>query len=228
MQEPPLRALLIESSAVARTAIQFQLEQLGYSVEAAGGDTELSAIIERPKFDLLLIDAQMDAEVGCSSFPAFRESVPTIVLLSELDPPEARMRFKNYLVKPFQREALAKALAAVRMKDAPASLVQADDLLTRLGGNREVLKQMAELLRKQADAWRAEIRTALAQRNGEALRRLAHQAKGSLANLSAPQAAAAAQQLEDIASQGQWEGADAALSKLELMAEQVARELAAM
>jgi CheY-like chemotaxis protein/HPt (histidine-containing phosphotransfer) domain-containing protein len=228
MEAPPLRVLLIESSAVARTAIRLLLQQLGHDVEAAGTEPELRVIAARATFDVLLVDAQWIAEPSLGSLDSLREQTPTIVLLSELDPVESRSQFETVLVKPFTRPQLAEALFATRAPDAQIPLVHKEDLLARLGGNRSVLAQMTELLKQQADAHHAGMRAAIAQRDGETLRRLAHQANGSLANLAAPTAAIAARELEDIARHCEWDRAEEAILKFEAAMNQVARELAAM
>ena len=228
MEAPPLHVLLVESSAVARAAIRFQLEQLGHSVEAAGNQTELLAIAKREIVDVALVDAQFIGAPELQSFGPLQEQIPVIGLLSELDPSDFRTRFRAVLVKPFTRQQLTGALAAAGTVKKHSPLVQKEDLLARLGGKRDVLAQMKALLRKQADTLQTEMRTALTHRDSESLRRLAHQAKGSLANLAAPEAAAAAQELEDIVRDGQWERAEESLSTLEACVEQVTRELAAM
>jgi CheY-like chemotaxis protein len=224
MEAPPLHVLLIESSAGARTAIRFQLEQLGHTVEAAGSAAELQPLADGTAFNVVLVDANSD-------LPALRpvqERSAMIGLLSQLDPADVRTRFKTVLVKPFTQQQLADALSAVQIPDEQTPLVQRADLLARLGGNRDVLPQMTELLQKQAESWRAEMGSAVAQRDGEMLRRLAHQAKGTLANLAAPPAAVAAQEVEELARAGQWERAEDGIAKFEAAVEQVVRELAAM
>jgi HPt (histidine-containing phosphotransfer) domain-containing protein len=225
MEAPPLHVLLVESSAVARTAIRFQLEQLGHFVETTGNKTELLALANRGTFDVALVDAQFIGDPVSQSFVSLEEQLPVLGIFSELDPADIRARLSAVLVKPFTGQQLAGALSAVRNQPP---LVQKEDLLPRLGGKREVLAQMNALLQEQASAWNTEMGAALARRDGEALRRLAHQAKGALANLAAPRAAAAAQQLEDIARHGRWERAEESLSKFEAVADQVIRELAAM
>jgi CheY-like chemotaxis protein/HPt (histidine-containing phosphotransfer) domain-containing protein len=227
VQEPPLQILLVEGSAVARTAICFQLKQLGHSVQRAADASELQNL-DRAAFDVFLIDARLDSDASMPSIRPLQERTPTIGLLSELDSDEMRAKFKTVLVKPFSRQQLAQALFEVREQVAQTPLVLKDDLLARLGGNRNVLQQVTELLRTQAVAWSTEMRSAAIHGDGEALRRMAHQAKGALANLAAPRAAAAAQELEAIARNGQWECAEQAVSRLETAIEQVTQELTAM
>ena len=222
-----MHALLLESSAVPRTATRFLIEQLGHTAEVAASEPELRALVGRRTFDVILIDAHLSADT-VEQFDRLLKQIPTIGLLSELDSAEMRYRFKSILVKPVTRQELAEALSEVQAHNAATSLMQKQVLLARLGRNRDVLAQMTALLRKQASTWHTDMRSAIEQCDDEALHRVAHQAKGALANLAALQAATAAQELEEIARNGQWERAEEAVTRLEAMVEQVVQELAAM
>ncbi|HEV3142772.1 MAG TPA: Hpt domain-containing protein [Gemmataceae bacterium] len=158
-----------------------------------------------------------------------RKRLPTIGLLSEIDDSDIGACFETVLVKPFTREQLALALAAVlKSVTESATLIRNDELLARIGGNKQLLRQMSDLLAKQAETWRVQISTAVEQSDSAALQRTAHQAKGALANFAAPLAASAAQDLEEIARAGRWEQASETVSRLDLLIRQLVQELAAM
>jgi HPt (histidine-containing phosphotransfer) domain-containing protein/CheY-like chemotaxis protein len=227
MKEPPLPVLLAESNPVVRQAIVSQLQHLGHSAQLANSAAELRAMVDRANFAFLLIDAAIveDAEY----LRALRRRIPTIGLLSELDPASAGIEFRAVLVRPFSCQRLAEALASIRTGIGETEpLIQKEELLARLGGNRQLLPQMLDMLRKQAEVWREEMRATITLRDGEALARFAHQAKGALANFAAAQPAAAAKELEESARAGQWERADEGVSGLVLLIDRMIQELAAM
>jgi HPt (histidine-containing phosphotransfer) domain-containing protein len=68
--------------------------------------------------------------------------------------------------------------------------------LTRVEGDRNLLRQLAMLFLDGSAQLLANVRMAVVQRDGQALQRAAHALKGALANLSAPAATSAALRLE--------------------------------
>jgi len=97
--------------------------------------------------------------------------------------------------------------------------------MARLGGSRSALASLAPIIAQSAAAWEAEISAALAANDADRLRRAAHQAKGALATLAAPQAVEFAKALEDLARAGDLAAAPAAITALK---EETARAQAAV
>src|SRR5262245_53509311 len=181
MKEPPLHVLLAESSRVAQAAIQFQLQQLGQFVSVANHGPEMQSLSDQSPFDTYFIDVRMINELEAEFLERIFARSAVIGIRSELDPVEAGDRFRTKLVKPFSRRELASALAEVpRRANKLPSIIRKEELLARVGGNRELLRQMADLFQTQANLWQKQMRKALEQRNSDELGRIAHQAKGSL------------------------------------------------
>ena len=227
MQDSPKHILLAENNCVARSAICFLLKQLGHYVALADHVAALRTLIEHSSFAAILIDVKMIESQPADSLCWLPEKAYIVGLRSELDYPEAGNEFHANLMKPVSRQQLARALAEIRRRvNSLPPLIAKEELLARVGGNRELLRQMVDLFRTQADQWRAQMRAAVEQRNSEELYRIAHQAKGSLANFSAPQAVFAAHKIQEIAHVGQWVQIAEAVGKLEALILRVSRELA--
>jgi two-component system, sensor histidine kinase and response regulator len=91
----------------------------------------------------------------------------------------------------------------------------AEELLDRVGGDREFLGELVELFVGSYPEHLAAIRRAMLQCDAAALERSAHSLKGSVANFAAPRAVDAALQLELVAAGGDLAGAGEALDELE-------------
>jgi HPt (histidine-containing phosphotransfer) domain-containing protein len=73
------------------------------------------------------------------------------------------------------------------------------DVLDRLGGDREILTEVAAIFRHTAPDLTGEMRAALDRRDAPALRRAAHTLKGAAGNLSAKRLSAVALEIESAA-----------------------------
>lgn len=113
------------------------------------------------------------------------------------------------------------------MTPEPTSLpiLDAEQLLARLGHSREVLAQMAQILIQSVPNWQAELEASLAAGDSERLRRAAHQVKGAMMTFAAPRAADAAKRLEELGKTAQLhnarETATQLLANIELVVAEV-------
>ena len=146
----------------------------------------------------------------------------------------------EYLAKPFRLETLRIAIEQVApgasrglaadpernqaragLEHGPAGdaaagpCVDEAALLSRVGGNRDVLKSVSALFLVQGPALLAEMRSVLDGQDATALERLAHTFKGTVATLAAHRAAAAAARVERLARERDLVAADAACSALD-------------
>jgi signal transduction histidine kinase len=88
-------------------------------------------------------------------------------------------------------------------------------LLERLGGDAELVREVAELYFHESPRLLGAARAALAGGDAAALARAAHSLKGTLATLAAPRASAAARRLEELGARGDLAAAADALPELE-------------
>ncbi len=87
--------------------------------------------------------------------------------------------------------------------------------LGRVGGDEELLKEIAEIFLEQCPDALSEVRDAIEAQNPEALQHAAHSLKGSVGNFGAQAAVEAAYRLEMMGRQGNFSGSGDALSELE-------------
>ncbi len=100
--------------------------------------------------------------------------------------------------------------------------------LSRVGGDTELLKEIAVLFLETYPEVLEEIRVAAEQGNAQMLERSAHGLKGSVANFGAAAAVEAARQLEAMGRMQQLDEATQGLRNLELALAALRPELEAM
>lgn len=104
--------------------------------------------------------------------------------------------------------------APSRAKTDPTPF-QLEMALERLGGDRQLLAEMAELFLRDCDAYRLQIQQAVANGDRQALLMAAHTLKGSASNFAAAPTCATAMALEKMAREGNSSNASLLLHELE-------------
>jgi len=107
----------------------------------------------------------------------------------------------------------------------PTMLFDRTIALERIGGDEELLKEIAGIFLAEYPALIQDIRIALAKSDPEALERSAHSLKGSVANFEARPAVEAALKLEAMGRAGKLDRAQAALTELEAILDALQPEL---
>jgi HPt (histidine-containing phosphotransfer) domain-containing protein len=107
----------------------------------------------------------------------------------------------------------------------PTMLFDRATALERIGGDEELLKEIAGIFLLEFPALIQDIHNALANGDPDALERSAHSLKGSVANFEARPAVEAAMKLEALGRAGRLDSAEAALSELEAILEALQPEL---
>lgn len=100
--------------------------------------------------------------------------------------------------------------------------------LSRVGGDSELLQEMAQLFLEECPSQMEAIREAVGQRDPKAIERSAHSLKGSVGNFGAEAALNAALSLEMLGRAGNLDGVEAALSALESAIYQLQPEMASL
>ena len=141
----------------------------------------------------------------------------------------------GYLAKPIRPQELDEVLDAhVPRGRAAASpprfptadnLVDTEDLLARVDGDRIFLSELVEIFRADYPKQVKAARTALGKRDAIGVKRAGHTLRGALANLGARNACSMAEALEIIGGSGDFALVESALIELEDEMGQVAAAL---
>ncbi len=99
---------------------------------------------------------------------------------------------------------------------SPQRVINEEELLDRLDGDRELLTELACLFVEEIPSMLNPIRAAVRDQNAAQLKRAAHALKGAVGNLSAYPTYRAALKLEIIGSENKFEEAEGALFALEV------------
>lgn len=97
--------------------------------------------------------------------------------------------------------------------------------LSRVGGDAELLQEMAQLFLEECPSQLESVRAAVRARDAKALERSAHSLKGSVGNFGAAAAHQAALTLEMLGRRGELEHIEPALQKLESAFRQLQPEM---
>jgi signal transduction histidine kinase/DNA-binding NarL/FixJ family response regulator len=193
------------------------------------GQNALTALASGPPFDVVLMDVQMPDMDGLQAVAALRRQeassgrrVPVIAVTAHAMQGDRERclaaGMDGYVTKPISGATLARAIAAAlgrpsavpSVEDQPQSpgpvakagadaALDAPALLRRLGGNRALLAQVVQLFRTDGTRRMSELAEAAGCQDWARLRREAHTLKGTLSNLCANGAYAAALRLEKLA-----------------------------
>jgi len=238
LPERRLRVLLAEDNPVNQRLAASLLERRGHKVTIAANGREAVDAVAQTKFDIVLMDVQMPEMGGFEATAAIRAVERTtgvrlpIVAMTAHAMKGDRDRclaagMDEYLTKPLDSKLLCgtvERLAGVRTSAAaidaaaaprsPAVVDVPDQVLARVGGDRQLLAEISRLFLDDAPRHLEKIRAALDAHDGEALRRAAHGLKGAAANFDADGVVHAARTLEEIGRTARFDGADASWREL--------------
>lgn len=96
----------------------------------------------------------------------------------------------------------------------PEEVVDFDEALSRVAGDEEMLRELAEIFLEESPDWLANIEASIADGEPEGVFRAAHDIKGSTEVFRAESAVQAAKQLEKMGRNGDLEDADEAFGAL--------------
>ena len=116
------RVLVVDDDAELRTLLQRYLSSNGYDVRVATDTSGISRMLDRERYDLIVLDLMMPGEDGLSACRRLRadgENIPIIILTAKGDPIDRiigiEMGADDYLAKPFEpRELLARIGAILK------------------------------------------------------------------------------------------------------------------
>ena len=158
----------------------------------------------------------------------------------------------DYITKPLKKEELFEALARAATRragrprpggspadgdpieeapvaaKAPGEELDFDSAITRVGGDMDLFREIAEVFLDDCPNQLARIESAIEKGDAEALRSSAHSLKGAVSNFGADAARESALQLEEIGKEGRLEGAAVVHDELVKKVEQLVTALRAL
>jgi PAS domain S-box-containing protein len=232
-----LRILLVEDNAINQILAQRLVQMRGDQIVVAGNGREALAALDREKFDLILMDVQMPEMSGIEVTQAIREiekktggHVPIIATTASAMKEDREhclaAGMDAYISKPIERDLFFNTIAALTGDSSERGRAQTDiqpfdpvfdvaAALDSLGGDSELLREVAGIFLSQTPKHMEKIRKAVSERDAKLLDRGAHALKGSAANLLAQGVVGAASKLEEIGRGGSVDGAKDAFATLE-------------
>jgi two-component system, sensor histidine kinase and response regulator len=239
----PMRILLVEDNMVNQRVALGLLNRRGHTVTVAGNGREALDMLERQRFDVVLMDLQMPLMGGLEAAREIRRREEKtgghlrIVAMTAHAMTGDRDRclsggMDGYVSKPINPQILFSAIeqgAGQATADRPtAPGVKTFDrqaLLSRVAGDEELMGDVIRLFLEECPRQLAAIRQAVAQRNPGAVRTTAHALKGAAGNLGANGLFEAAGVLERVGAQSRMQAAEAGWRRLSAEAANVIEAL---
>jgi CheY-like chemotaxis protein len=210
-----MRILFADDQNDIRLLTKQQLEKRGHRVVAVANGVEALRAFQQQPFDAVLLDEQMPGMTGTEVVRAIREKQKEPVVAIALtgftsDADTQRLLaagFDSVLGKPFRIQMLDSVLQAASGKKGPqaassnsdlAAQTPEMDLLSRVGGDEQLLQRMARTFLKELPSRLAKIQKSIEQKKSHDLASLAHAFKGTLSIFGADQAAALCKQLQEF------------------------------
>ena len=233
-----LRILLAEDNPVNQLLASRLLEKQGHAVVTVGNGRAAVERLEKESFNLILMDIQMPEVDGFEATATIRNKeaatgthVPIIAMTAHaLEGDRERCLaagMDGYIAKPIQVEDLIDIIEKLASSPAVAEVattakgrgqepIDTPSALARVGGNMELLKEMASLFLKGLPELLTNLQDAIMAGNAHAIERAAHKLKGSVGNFSAQPAFEAALKLEVLGRDGSLSKAEPAYAELKM------------
>ena len=233
------RVLLVEDNSVNQRVASRLLAKLGYTVELASSGREAIDLIASRSYDAVLMDCAMPDLDGYQTTVLIREGelasgrhLPIIALTADATT-NAHKRclavgMDDFLAKPVTSAALDKVLRqwiVTKSAATPREALDLDQLLGRLGNDRNLLAELAQIFLNECPRMLEALRLAAAQGDPAAIERAAHTLKGAISNFSTGPAWAEAAALERAARDRQVGNPDDGLNRLEISLQPLCSEL---
>lgn len=214
-----MRILFADDQTEIRLLTAQQLEKKGHRVVAVENGVEALRAFERQPFDIVLLDEEMPGLTGTEVLAAIRagesQGAHSVVIAltghnSEADKDRlVAAGFDSVLGKPFHMDMLESILAVFNRSETdsdapvnPPSITTRSseiDLLTRVGGDEQLLRRMARTFLQDLPPRLAKLQKSIQQKRADDLVLLAHAFKGTLGIFGAEKAAALCKELQGLA-----------------------------
>ena len=237
----PVHCLLAEDNPVNQRLFLAMLSRAGIHASLARTGMEAVKMVASNHFDLVIMDVQMPEMDGLEAAAAIRRAeqqtgrhVPIIAMTAHAMPGDRDLCFAAgmdaYLSKPVRMDALLDEIHTLLSQmppsvtmgvaaPSPLSSMPTIDYalaLDRVGGDRELLGELASLFIDEYPKLLAECVAGFENHDLEAVSGAAHQLKGLLAQFGSEQGRQLAMALESAAKSGDPSAAKSSLDSLSL------------
>ncbi|HUK31222.1 MAG TPA: response regulator, partial [Candidatus Acidoferrum sp.] len=236
MDRPPTgktrRFLLAEDNPVNQQLVVKLLERQGHSVVLANNGREVLDALEKAggnMFDVVLMDIQMPEMDGMEATEEIRlreqktgAHIPIVAMTAHAMKGDRErclaIGMDGYVSKPISLPILTAEIDRVlfvllEKEQSPA--INLNELLTRLGGNDDLMSELAQLFLDDAPRMIREIHVAQTKGDAVALEHGAHALKGSASTIGANSLASSARKIEMQARTKHLEGIGEFCSQLD-------------
>ncbi|MFP5213702.1 MAG: response regulator [Acidobacteriota bacterium] len=222
-KRPPLRklrVLLAEDTEVNQMVAVGMLKKRGYSVMVAENGREALELLEKQAFDLVLMDVQMPIMDGLEATRTIRNmglsDLPIIAMTAHAMKSHRDLctdaGMNGYLAKPISREELYAAIDRCTgghteeepdtegdgAFEADPAVLNFNEALSRIGGDRELLREALGVFIKDGCERIEAIEAAVERGDWDTVKKTAHRLKGGAGAISATKVMEAARTLETM------------------------------
>lgn len=221
-----LRIMVADDNHINQKVITSLLNKMGHRADVVGSGKEALEAFKLVPYDMLLMDVQMPEIDGfevCRQIRALEAKkgrhTPIIAVTAHARKEDREKclaaGMDDYVPKPIKprdlKAAIARRIAGTKMiptiNASDESSTQADvfnfsEALSLVGGNRELLCEVARIFLDQYPKVLEEIRQAMTRSDYQLLGETAHTLASSVGQLAGQRAFAAAKRLEQLSSEG--------------------------
>jgi PAS domain S-box-containing protein len=242
-----LHVLLAEDNQVNQLLATRIFKKLGHHVTVVSNGREAVSAVQAGQFDLVAMDVQMPEMDGLNATAAIRACekaagthVPIMAMTAHAMKGDRERclaaGMDGYTSKPIRigelEHAITQVVSLSKSAEPPVpeetrgdGFIDRAALLAGVDGNRRLLRDLVRLFLADYPQGLAEIKEAIRRGDAAALRIAAHTLKGSVGNFAARKAFAAAQLLEIMGRDGDFDKAGEACKALESELAHVTEEL---
>ncbi len=220
-----MRVLVAEDNSINQMLAERILQKSGHEITlVSNGREALAAATQDESFDVILMDVQMPEMDGLEATAAIREwernagrHTPIVAMTAHAMAGDRERCLEGgmdgYVSKPIRPGDIEKAIADA--VPGHTDVIDRATLLEGLGGDEELLREMAQLFVSDSARMMKEIREAAERGDAAGLHRAAHALKGAIGNFGAKTAFELAQKLENMGRERDLRGADKACASLQ-------------
>jgi CheY-like chemotaxis protein/HPt (histidine-containing phosphotransfer) domain-containing protein len=233
--ESVLEILLVEDNRLNQKLAQCVLRKHGHSVTVAENGAAALVLLERSRFDVVLMDVQMPHMDGIAATAAIRareakgeaRRLPIIAMTACAMAGDRERCLKagmdECLIKPVKPAALLEAVTRARQKGRDAAqpvkerkpVLDHAALLDRIAGDKSLFDELAGIFLADCPKLARAARDAIARCDACALASALHALRGMLRNLSAEAAEDTVAKLQAVDAEANPMAAEDLLSALE-------------